>query len=72
MSCFHIEAAAIIDKLELDVRLLNDEISKAGQQGNVERVTELGGQYTAASDQLESLFAQWEEISLALEEAGAE
>jgi ATP-binding cassette subfamily F protein 3 len=66
------EAETLIHKLEHDIRVLNDGITKAGEQGDVQRVTELGQQYAATSEQLEQLFAQWEQISLALEEAGAE
>jgi ATP-binding cassette subfamily F protein 3 len=65
-------AEKMIHKLEHDVQVLNDGITKAGEQGDVERVTELGQQYAATNEQLEQLFAQWEQISLALEEAGAE
>jgi ATP-binding cassette subfamily F protein 3 len=65
-------AEKMIHKLEHDIEVLNAEINKAGQAGEVQRVTDLGQQYAAASEQLTGLLAQWEQTSLSLEEVGAE
>jgi ATP-binding cassette subfamily F protein 3 len=66
------ETEKMIQKIEHDVTVLNEGITKAGQDGDVQRVTALGEQYAAASEQLTGLLAQWEQTSSALEEAQAE
>ena len=51
---------------------INNELSAASEAGDVERITALGLEYTDTDKRLRELFAEWENLSSALEETGTE
>ena len=64
-----VEVEQTIHRLEADLKALNDQISKAGEQGDVDRITRLGEEYSAADARLRELFTEWEKLSVELQGA---
>ena len=62
------QAESQIHKLELKLKELMDGIGQAGEAGDMERVTALGLEYEEADARLRKLFAEWEKLSVVLEE----
>ena len=66
------EVEKTVQKLESDLVRFTEDISKASQAGDVDTVAKLSDDYVKADKQLRALFAEWETLSKALEETGAE
>ena len=62
----HLEAD--IAAAETDLAGMHDAISRAGEDGNVQRIEELGRQYQRKNADLEAMLAEWERIGERLEE----
>ncbi|MCE5277559.1 MAG: ribosomal protection-like ABC-F family protein [Planctomycetaceae bacterium] len=58
-----------IHALEDKLKTMSEEISAASAAGDLERVRALGADYAAGDVQLRELYAQWEQMGAALEEA---
>ena len=56
-----------IDLVEQELAKINDDISKAGEQGDIEKIEALGTEFTEKNTLLENLWAQWENIGQQLE-----
>jgi len=63
------EVEQLIHDLEAELKKLQDDISAAGQAGDVERVTHLGEKYDATDSRLRELNQQWETLGHELEAA---
>ena len=53
----------LVHQLEADLAALHDEISQASQDGQLDRVRELGEQYGAKDAELKTLLREWEQLS---------
>ena len=63
------EVERLIHDLESELQKLQDDISAAGQAGDVERVTRLGERYDATDRRIEELNREWEGLGHELEAA---
>lgn len=61
-----------IQDLEARMKQINQELAEASQMGDVPVVTRLGQEYGNNEKKLRDLFAQWEVVSVGLEQIGAE
>ena len=57
-----------IHPLEDALKALNEEISAASVAGDLEKVAALGSDYAAQDQHLQTLYAEWEELTAAAEE----
>lgn len=64
----HAEVEAAIHQLEEQLGELSQRIGKAGEDQDVEQVNALGAEYRAVEEQLQKLWAEWEELAAALEQ----
>jgi ATP-binding cassette, subfamily F, member 3 len=63
----HEELEAEIEKAEKKLANLNDQISAAGQAGNLPQIEKLGKDYQKADEHVKTLWKEWEEVGLQLE-----
>jgi len=63
------EVEGLIHDLESELKRLQDNISAAGQAGNVELVTSLGTKYDHTDKRIGELTTEWETLGSELEEA---
>ncbi len=57
-----------IHRLEEAIKTINDSLSKAGEAGDLDQITKLGLEYNDSDQKLQTLFAEWEQLSVALEQ----
>ncbi|MFB3893660.1 MAG: ABC-F family ATP-binding cassette domain-containing protein [Phycisphaerae bacterium] len=62
------EVERTIHGLEAEMKTLNADISRAGEAGDLARVTKLGERFAAADNELRELFAEWEKLTAKLED----
>ncbi len=63
----HEELEILIDKAESELAVLSDEISAAGQSGDIARVEKLGNDYPKVKAKLDELWREWEQVGQELE-----
>lgn len=56
-----------IDQTETRLAEVNDEISTAGESGDMQRIEELGKEYEKLNAHLQQLWHEWEDVGLQLE-----
>jgi len=56
-----------IHAMEDNLKALNDDISAASAAGDMDRITTLGADYATQDAQLQSTYAEWEQLSAELE-----
>ncbi len=61
------EVETLIHGLEASLKTLNEDISKASAEGDMERITKLGSTFASENDKLQTLYAEWEELTASLE-----
>ena len=66
----HAQLEKEIEDAERDLARLNDAISTVGEAGDVDRVYELGRKHREKDDQLQRLYASWQEVSQQLDGLG--
>lgn len=63
----HEELEKLIDKAESKLTRLNEEISQAGESGDMELIEKLGNEYQQQDAQLKTLWDEWEHVGEQLE-----
>jgi ATP-binding cassette, subfamily F, member 3 len=61
------ELETLIHDLEDALKAINDDISTASTDGDMDRITKLGATYTAQNTKLQAFYAEWEQLTDTIE-----